>query len=446
MRYRPLMMLAAGLTLACTAGAQSGLQIKVAFPSSAGYRTQAIPDHTRAVPVLIFHAGKLVDKTILTPRNPAALFRGLPLGDVEVYAAGFARGAVPTAVGKDIAGIKPANLAKAEIVMRETTSDPDLEKFRPFLDEIKAHIEREFASPLPSANSSLDPNLHIWPSSNPITEPSLKPTPTPTPAPANGGSSAPTIGTLTALANTPDTTLVGFTTAQGSVISLVDGDLVINGVSVGALAPTPGGNSDEENARAIADLINLTTNLHKVRGSTDSAGKVILTAKSTDINLNLSAAAVAITGLTSAAGPVTINKNPMNFHSGFPVLLRAPVTGSSSEVQVIVANGARTATYTFGGSQWLVTNPDPLTNSPIPLIGEKVIQFTSALQEGEFGTPIIGNGTLSLVWHTPAIAVSSKTFSLTVSVKNPVGTATSPSLPVTIVKPPNALVNTNATF
>lgn len=77
------------------------------------------------------------------------------------------------------------------------------------------------------------------------------------------------------------TTKQGFTNnAAAGSISLAAGDLKINGVSIAALAATPGANTAQDNALAIVAKINLSTSATGVNAYTNGTGKIFLQSKS----------------------------------------------------------------------------------------------------------------------------------------------------------------------
>lgn len=68
-------------------------------------------------------------------------------------------------------------------------------------------------------------------------------------------------------------------------ISLVSGDILVNGIDIGPLATTPASNTAEQNAQLIIGLINAKTALSGVRASSDGNGNISLQATARDIIL-----------------------------------------------------------------------------------------------------------------------------------------------------------------
>lgn len=93
-------------------------------------------------------------------------------------------------------------------------------------------------------------------------------------------------------------TLAANSTAAGS-ISLISGDVVINGVDIGALPATPATNTAEQNAQLIVGLINAKTDLTGVTAFTNGSGNISLKATARDIILT----GQTISDGTSAASP-----------------------------------------------------------------------------------------------------------------------------------------------
>jgi flagellar hook protein FlgE len=79
-------------------------------------------------------------------------------------------------------------------------------------------------------------------------------------------------------------------------MQLVSGDLIINGVDLGPLTIQPD-QSPEQNAQAIAGLINARTALHGVSAQTDGAGKLVLKAAARDIIITGTGNGTTISGL-----------------------------------------------------------------------------------------------------------------------------------------------------
>lgn len=75
-------------------------------------------------------------------------------------------------------------------------------------------------------------------------------------------------------------------TASTGSVSLISGDIVINGVDIGALGATPATNTAEQNAQAIVGLINSKTSLSGVTAYTDGNGAISLRSTARDIILS----------------------------------------------------------------------------------------------------------------------------------------------------------------
>lgn len=75
------------------------------------------------------------------------------------------------------------------------------------------------------------------------------------------------------------------TTGAGS-ISLISGDIIVNGVDIGALGATPVTNTAEQNAQSIVGLINAKKDLTGVTAFTDGNGRISLRAIARDIILS----------------------------------------------------------------------------------------------------------------------------------------------------------------
>lgn len=182
---------AVSLALSCTPMDQSALKVQVQFPPAP--RIQAIPGATRAVPILVVSGGQVVDKVVLTSLAPTAIFRGLPLGQVEVFAAAFSRQGAPLAVGKTNGLIEQNVTAKAQVELQElsaanlSTLQSQVDQFKPFQDLIQRVLDTLPAENLVTATPA------------PTQAPSgpLLPTPIPT---LNPGTQPPTASNLQAVA------------------------------------------------------------------------------------------------------------------------------------------------------------------------------------------------------------------------------------------------------
>lgn len=93
------------------------------------------------------------------------------------------------------------------------------------------------------------------------------------------------------------------TTGQASngSISLISGDILVNGVDIGGLVATPASNTPEQNAQAIAGLINAKTDVTGVTAFTDGNGRISLRSTARDIILS---------GQTVGNGPVAASPTP----------------------------------------------------------------------------------------------------------------------------------------
>lgn len=91
-------------------------------------------------------------------------------------------------------------------------------------------------------------------------------------------------------------TLASNTVGQASAasISLASGDILVNGVDIGALPATPASNTEEQNAQAIIALINAKTDLTGVTAFSDGNGRISLKALARDIILSGQTVAVGL--------------------------------------------------------------------------------------------------------------------------------------------------------
>lgn len=206
--------LAIALALSCTPLDPSGLKVQVLFPRANTPRIQAIPDATRAVPILVMSEGQVLDKVVLTSQAPSAVFRGLPLGQVEVYAAAYDRSRRPLAIGKARGLIQQNQVAKTEVDLQQLTAEnlPTLQAlvdhFEPFLDLVGRiletfPVETESTSATPVAIPS---DQGSPPSLNPGTQP---PTASGLKAISTPRSGFPTV--LTATVSDPDSAAFVYT-------------------------------------------------------------------------------------------------------------------------------------------------------------------------------------------------------------------------------------------
>lgn len=93
--------------------------------------------------------------------------------------------------------------------------------------------------------------------------------------------------------------------AAGS-IAFAAGDVKINGVSIGALAATPGGNTAQDNALAIVAKINAVTSSTGVNAYTNGTGKIFLQSKSGG-KIDVETANGAGVDIGSSATDATVN-------------------------------------------------------------------------------------------------------------------------------------------
>jgi flagellar hook protein FlgE len=135
-----------------------------------------------------------------------------------------------------------------------------------------------------------------------------------------------TAGTTT-IETTSNNTL-GQTTA--AAISLISGDILVNGVDIGSLAATPATSTSEQNAQAIISLINAKTDITGVTAFSDGNGRISMRATARDIILS---------GQTVAAGAIPTAATPgggANVSGLFTGLNRAKtasvIAGTSTDV------------------------------------------------------------------------------------------------------------------
>lgn len=124
-------------------------------------------------------------------------------------------------------------------------------------------------------------------------------------------------------------TLAANRVAAGT-ISLISGDIVVNGVDIGALPATPASNTAEQNAQLIVGLINAKTDLTGVTAFTNGSGNISLKAIARDIIL---------TGQTVADGTSAASATPgggANVSGLFTAMNRAKnatvLAGTSTDV------------------------------------------------------------------------------------------------------------------
>lgn len=113
------------------------------------------------------------------------------------------------------------------------------------------------------------------------------------------GITAQTTTIYTTLNGTPTAPAVAPTVIPAGAQTLTSGDLIMNGVDLGPLPTTPATNTSEQNAQAIAGLINAKTALHGISAQTDGAGRLILKAAARDIIVSGTAAGATASGLST---------------------------------------------------------------------------------------------------------------------------------------------------
>ncbi|HSH95811.1 MAG TPA: flagellar hook-basal body complex protein, partial [Roseimicrobium sp.] len=113
-------------------------------------------------------------------------------------------------------------------------------------------------------------------------------------------------------------------------ISLISGDVVVNGVDIGALAATPVTNTPEQNAQLIVGLINAKTDLTGVTAFTDGSGFISL--KSTARDIILTGQTVA-DGLTAASATFGGGANTTGLFTGMNRAKNATIlAGTTTDV------------------------------------------------------------------------------------------------------------------
>lgn len=146
----------------------------------------------------------------------------------------------------------------------------------------------------------------------------------------------------TQIFNTGTTTIQNTSTnttgqAQAGSVSLISGDIVVNGIDVGALAATPASNTAEQNAQAIVGLINAKTDLTGVTAFTDGNGRISLRSMARDIIL---------TGQTVAAGTTPVSPTP-----GGGINVSGLFTGMNQAKTATVLAGTTTDVFDALGAQ-----------------------------------------------------------------------------------------------
>jgi flagellar hook protein FlgE len=114
-----------------------------------------------------------------------------------------------------------------------------------------------------------------------------------------GGMTPATTTIYTTLDSTPTAPAVAPAAIPAGALTLTSGDMIMNGVDLGPLPTTPATNTAEQNAQAVAGLINAKTALHGISAQTDGAGKLVLKAAARDIIVSGTAAGAAASGLST---------------------------------------------------------------------------------------------------------------------------------------------------
>lgn len=146
----------------------------------------------------------------------------------------------------------------------------------------------------------------------------------------------------TALFNAGTTTiqtLASNTTGQSQAgsVNLTSGDLIVNGVDIGALGATPASNTAEQNAQAMTGLINAKTDLTGVTAFTDGNGRISLRSTARDIIL---------TGQTVADGLSAASATP-----GGGINVSGLFTGLNQAKNATVLAGTSTDVFDALGGQ-----------------------------------------------------------------------------------------------
>lgn len=124
---------------------------------------------------------------------------------------------------------------------------------------------------------------------------------------------------------------------QSGSQSLVSGDIVVNGIDIGAMGATPASNTSEQNAQAIVGLINAKTDLTGVTGFTDGNGRISLRSMARDI---------VLTGQTVAQGTTTVSPTP-----GGGTNVSGLFTGMNQAKSATVLAGTTTDVFDALGAQ-----------------------------------------------------------------------------------------------
>jgi len=110
-----------------------------------------------------------------------------------------------------------------------------------------------------------------------------------------------TIETVAANAN------IAASRAAAGSISLLSGDILVNGIDIGALPATPATNTEEQNAQLIIGLINAKTALTGVRATTNGNGFISLQATARDIILTGRTISDGLPGAATIGGGVNVS-------------------------------------------------------------------------------------------------------------------------------------------
>lgn len=117
--------------------------------------------------------------------------------------------------------------------------------------------------------------------------------------PSIGGTALFTAGTTTIEAQAVNNGTGTNAVAAAAAISVASGDIVVNGVDMGALPSTAATNTSEQNAQALVGLINAKTDLTGVTAFTNGNGRISL--KSTARDIILSGRTISDTALAQNA-------------------------------------------------------------------------------------------------------------------------------------------------
>lgn len=192
--------------------------------------------------------------------------------------------------------------------------------------------------------------------------------------------------------------------ADNGSITLVSGDIVVNGVDIGALPATPTSNTSEQNAQLIIGLINAKTDLTGVTAFSDGNGRISLRSTARDIILTGRTVADGTAPTDDPFGGAAVN-NVSGLFSGMNRAKNATVlAGTTTDVfdslgtqhsvgvefisdydVVEDANGIIRGTRDSGNWNWAATTDEPdvavlsqdgvLNTTNIPL---RTVSFSSS--------------------------------------------------------------------